>query len=243
LQHERRLGDLLTAVRVHGAFAAAAHPYIGLRSWQFMLDGMLDPTLLPDGIEVWNARFSSADRIALRYWDLLLRRGRRVTAIGGSDLHRADERTGAPTTILAADALSRSGVVDALHAGRATLSAGPDGPELYVEAVGPNGQYAISGDTIYGTDTDEARVRVHARRAAGAELVMISEGGRRVVPGPLSASETIELTRTVGNGGYLRFELRRGWSAVVVALSNPIFFARGRPPDQPPRTMLPPPAG
>lgn len=49
-----------------------------------MLDAMTDPALLPDGVEVWNGPFTSADRLALRYWDALLQRGRRLTATGAA---------------------------------------------------------------------------------------------------------------------------------------------------------------
>jgi hypothetical protein len=244
LPHERRIGAFLDAVRQFGAFAAAAHPYIGLRSWQFALDGVTDPALLPEGIEVWNARFSAADRLALRYWDKLLRRGHRVTATGGSDLHQTNRSgvgPGTPTTIIGARALSRKAMVDALRAGRVTISARPDGPELYVEARGPQGQAGGIGDTIYGSDTDEVHLRVHAHRAGGGQLTMIS-GGRRWTAPRLMGDDPVDVHVPIGRGTYARFELRvarRPWQ--MLALTNPLFLVNGRPPRMALRRTPPPP--
>jgi hypothetical protein len=247
LVHERRIEAFLDAVRQFDAFAAAAHPYVGLRSWQFMLDGATDGALLPHGIEVWNGGFTSADRLALRYWDMMLRRGLRITATGGSDLHQSD-RVGVgpatPTSIVGAAALSRRALVEALRAGHVTLSAAPDGPQVYVEALGRDGQRAGIGDTIYGTDTDEVRVRIHTRRARGAQLVMIADGQRRNVGRPAAGDDAFDVQRQIGGGGYVRFELRTGsLPSRVHALTNPVHLVNGRPPDAPSVVAPPPPIG
>lgn len=246
LSRERRIGAFLDAVRQFGAFAAAAHPYIGFRSWQFALDGVTDAALLPEGIEVWNARFSTADWLALRYWDKLLRRGHRVTATGGSDLHQTGRRgvgPGTPTTIIGAEALSRKAIVNALRAGRVTISARPDGPELYVEARGPQGQVAGIGDTIYGSDTDEVHLRVHARRARGRQLSMVASGRRWTAPRPMG-DDPIDVHVPIGRGTYARFELRAaGLGSPMLALTNPVFLVNGRPPRMVLRRTPPPPMG
>jgi hypothetical protein len=246
LPHERRIGAFLDAVRQFGAFAAAAHPYIGVRSWQFALDGVTDAALLPEGIEVWNARFSADDRLAVRYWDKLLRRGHRVTATGGSDLHQTGRRgvgPGTPTTIIGAEALSRKAIVKALRAGRVTISAGPDGPELYVEARGPQGQVGGIGDTIYGRDTDEVHLRVHALRGRGGQLTMIAGGQRWTAP-HLMGDDPVDVHVPIGRGTYARFELRAArLGSRMLALTNPVWLVNGRPPRMALRRTPPPPMG
>lgn len=245
LGNERRVTAFFDAVRSFGAFAAPAHPFVGFKSWQFMLDGGGDPAARPDGIEVWNGGFTSADRLALRWWDRQLRRGNRVTAVGGSDLHERPEGEdqtagpGTPTTIVGATDLSPAALVAALKAGRVTLSSRPDGPRLHVEAAGPDGQRATVGGTIHGTDSDTVAVRVRAERARGAALVAITERSRRVVATIADDRQVVDVRRQVGEGGHVRFELRRGLLRHVEALANPVWIVNGRPSGDVPPEPLP----
>ncbi|HEX6077002.1 MAG TPA: CehA/McbA family metallohydrolase [Micromonosporaceae bacterium] len=237
-RYERRIDALMTAVRQRGGYLSAAHPMSGHLSWQFLAEQTAEPSLLPDGLEVWNGPHQPDDEAAMLAWDALLRAGHRVSANGGSDLHStanpAASALGVPTTVVYAESLSRRDVVAALKAGRGFVTSAPDGPELYLEAEGPGGQHAMMGGEVTATATESVTVTVLVRGGAGRSLLLLRDGVA-VQATPISSDEqTVTLRQPLGAGGYVRAELR-GTSTVdpgdpdcsrtgMAALTNPIFL-------------------
>lgn len=200
------------------------HP-LGLHlSWQFLADGDLDPAArTDDALEVWTGPFQPDDEAALLAWDDRLRRGWRVWANGGSDLHGVDNtngfNAGTPTTVVYADALSRRGVVEALRAGRCFVTRRPDGVEAYLRAEGPGDQRQIVGGTIHGAPLDRVDVEVLVRRAAGMRCVLIRDGVVLSVTPITSDEQRVTARVSVGAGGYVRAEVR---GAPEVDPANPL---------------------
>ncbi|MQA25784.1 MAG: hypothetical protein GEU94_09955 [Micromonosporaceae bacterium] len=239
-QHERRIDAFFADVRRRDVYVSAAHPMAGHLSWQFLAEGVADPSLLPDGLEVWNGPYQPDDEATLAAWDKLLRAGHRVFGNGGSDLHGvanpAASALGAPTTVVYADTLSRRGVVAALRAGRSFITSAPDGPELYLSASGPDGQEAMVGGEVRGAASDSVVVSVLVRRGAGRTL-LVRRDGAIVSAAPITSDEqTVRTSQPIGAGGYMRVELREAPSidpgdptagkAGMAALTNPVFLIR-----------------
>ncbi len=88
-------------VREAGGLVVAAHPCVPLPGsvWEF---GFADV----DALEVWNGRWNVDDELSLRVWQRLLRQGRRVAAVGGSDSHGKHQPVGSPQTVVHAGELS-----------------------------------------------------------------------------------------------------------------------------------------
>lgn len=90
---------------------------------------------------------------AIELWDQLLDQGHRLAAIGGSDDHRAGmdpsslaSPIGSPTTLVLADGLGETAIVDAVRAGRTIVQLrGPDDPRVEL-TLGT----AQLGDTVEG---------------------------------------------------------------------------------------------
>jgi len=152
-------------------------------------------------IEVWNGGWPEQNEVSLAWWDTLLRAGRRIAAVGGSDTHRlkdlAGDRLGRPTTWAHVGSdRSASAVLSALHTGRAFVSRDVDGPQLYL-----------------------SRDRVRVVDAPGAHLHLVTDQGlARSVPVP-SADWT---TSVALEAEYLRAEVRDN-SGEMLALSNPVW--------------------
>jgi hypothetical protein len=119
-------------------------------------------------IEAWGAPWLWANGESLAFWDELLRAGRRVTAVGGSDIHDLSARPGhhlaTPTTWVPAgdDPLA------AVRQGRVVVSQDSSGP--VVVPLGPDGEFAL-GATL-------------ARAAPWRARVVGGRGGRLRVLGP-----------------------------------------------------------
>jgi predicted metal-dependent phosphoesterase TrpH len=218
-RHETRIDAVLAAARRAGGYTAAAHPLHRTMPWRFLDEVVEHPGARPDGLEVWNGPWDRTDQAAVDAWDELLRRGVRVTASGGSDVHgRRDDggvRLGRPATGVLAGRLTREALVAGLRAGRVLVSREPGGPEVVVEGRDRAGRWQPPGSTVAGE-----RVRVSVRRAAGLRLVVLRDG-RPVLTREVDRDGRLELPAP--GRGYVRAELRDGGR--MAALVNPVFLA------------------
>ena len=181
------------AAAAGGAVVSVNHPKPHGPAWEY-----------PDAtgfhtVEVWNGLWEEHNDFSLEWWDSLLRNGRRVLAVGGSDTHHLKgtphDHLGQPTTWARAER-SVSSVLHALRQGHTFISRDVDGPELYL-----------------------SRERVHVVGARGLTLCLLSANGiesMRKIP-----SDDESLPTPMGRG-YVRAELR-GASDEMLALSNPVF--------------------
>lgn len=119
--------------------------------------------------------------LALGLWDEQLDAGHRVTAVGGSDDHRAgvnpsatQSPIGSPTTLVYADELGEQAIIDAIRAGRVVVNLrGPDDPLVELFVVNEVGTRGMIGDTVAaGTAT----VEVHVVGGAGREVDVVRDG-------------------------------------------------------------------
>jgi hypothetical protein len=114
-----------------------------------------------DGIEVWNSlyRLPSLNRWAGHgFWDDLLRQGRRIPGVGGSDAHMLYGwmsrfwGPGNPTTWVYAEELTAEAILAGIKAGRVTISYAPDAVRvlLSADADGDGTYETLNGDAVQG---------------------------------------------------------------------------------------------
>ena len=246
-----RISDFLRDARELGGFVSAAHPMAAHLAWQFLPEGILDPAAaLPDALEVWTGQWQPDDEAALAAWDDLLRRGVRIAANGGSDMHGLNNSEallpGTPTTVVCASALSRAAVLDALRAGRCFVTRTPTGGEIYLEASGPAGQHEIVGGTVRGESGDRVDLVARVRGGGGMRFSFVVDG-IPTAPRLITADdETVTTTVPIGLVGYVRAELRgevallqdpsnvRSSRGDMECFTNPIFLEVGEPDDRRP---------
>ncbi|HXG27871.1 MAG TPA: CehA/McbA family metallohydrolase, partial [Nevskiales bacterium] len=166
--------------------------------WAPARDGSYEGDVVPDTVEVWNISWlwqppaPSANSLddAVRYWEGWLDRGEKVGLTGGSDNHYVAttpiQGVGQPTTWVFATERSTRGVLEALRAGRTSVSHQPPllrAPQLQLEAD-------ADGDGIYesrlgDTVASGAALRARVANAAGGLLRIVTTGGVQLrVPVP-----------------------------------------------------------
>jgi hypothetical protein len=197
-----------------GAFVSVNHPKPFGPPWEY------GPIAGMHAVEVWNGPWAGLNEASLAFWESCLVAGRRLVAVGGSDTHllrsldpdaRHGRFPGTPTTwVQAGPQPSAATIIAALHAGRTFVSAGPAGPQLYIEA-------------------DGSAVRLAVRGGEGSSLIVIADG--RVVdarPVPASDSEdSEEWTATLDarlDVRYVRAQLVDA-TGDLLALTSPIWLA------------------
>ena len=223
-----QMARVVDDVRAAGALISINHPKTGGPPWQFGGEERFDC------LEVWQAPWFVFNDQSLALWDRLLRQGRRLTAVGGSDLHQAlpgEEieglSLGRPCTWVYAEALSEQAILAGIRAGHVFISASPNGPRLRLSAdVVDVGRYEVGmGDCVAVPLGTELRLRCEAEGAAGCRLRVRSMDGDLDLE-VQGDSFHHEWSSPIQDDTHFRAELWRtpeGENPAMEALSNPIY--------------------
>jgi hypothetical protein len=190
----------MQAAAATGALVSVNHPKPFGPAWEYA------GAVGFHAVEVWNGPWDRMNHASLRWWDQQLRAGRRVVALGGSDLHRlksSERNLGTPTTwARVGDERTPAGVLAALRAGDVFVSTSPSGPQIFLEPEG-------------------VAVRVRVVGARHAALLLISESG--VVDAKSVASDDWAVRwRSPTARGYIRAQVMDAYGQLL-ALSNPLY--------------------
>jgi hypothetical protein len=209
-------------VREAGGLVVAAHPSVPLpgTAWEF---GFADV----DALEVWNGRWNVDDELSLRIWQRLLRQGRRVAAVGGSDSHGKHQPVGSPQTVVHAGELSTPAIVDGLRSGRSYLARSCDvALELTASCPGGDG-VAGPGQTLRVTPDGRVTVTAVISGAAGTAVALITAAGcaGRATVG--SGRARLQWELDAASARFARLEVREAQHrplGAMVALTNPVWL-------------------
>jgi hypothetical protein len=181
---------------------------------------------LVDAIEVLNG-IGDFTNTALEFWEALLAKGARITAVGSSDAHKGGASLppiGIGRTVVFASELSEAGIRDAILAGHAFVKSGPTAPDLRFEArvVGSAAPPVMMGDTIRGRNVALDAQVLDIVDDIGLELILVKNG---VPVETLDVSApTFTHTFTATGPGRYRLELRLRTS--FEGTTNPIYVRR-----------------
>jgi hypothetical protein len=210
---DARLPTIIAETHAQDALFVVNHPFQKCPdcAWRFPEEEWRDA----DAIEVWNREWKDRDRMAVDWWDEMLKAGRRIPAVGGSDYHR-DNNPLSPATWVHADNLSREAVLSAIRKGRSFITDGARGPQIFLTTADGS---TIPGDAVEWTRALPVSVRVVG--GAGMSLRLVHQGGESCLP--VDADDvTLSSSAPPGPNAYVRAELLRP-NGDVAALTNPIY--------------------
>jgi hypothetical protein len=220
---DRMFPRFAAEVRESGGFVVAAHPAVPVPGswWEFGFDHV-------DALEVWNGRWNLDDELSLRIWQRLLREGRRVIAVGGSDSHTQDQLVGSPQTVVHARELSVAAVVDGLRRGHSYIarsrSVTVDLTASWRTAVDPAGP----GQTLRVPPDTPVTVTAMVTGAAGTNAALITAAGcvgRAMVGG--AARTMLRWEVDAASARFARMEIREAQRrplGAMVAVTNPVWL-------------------
>lgn len=242
------LQSALQAFDQQGAIATINHPTLDLGS--FCIGCAWQQPVVPSlmraieiGVGGWDETGSLFDESAIAYWEALADKGVHLTAVGGSDDHRAgvglnqtQSPIGSPTTLLYSTELSVAGLTRALREGRSVVKLrGPEDPFVSLSSLTTLPRV---GDTLVGSSST---VQALVTGGGGTTLVWVENGVPVqevvVTSDPFTSERT--LTAPEGRSTRLRAELRVGASPRTV--TSHLWLAADSPPG-PPVTMARPEA-
>jgi hypothetical protein len=229
---------VIDLVHASGGLCSINHPKTNGPPWEYAFD------LPVDAMEVWQGPWLARNEESLTSWQNLLGSGRRVPAVGGSDYHRPPveatdyPRLGQPTTWVKAAGRSVPAVLDAVRAGRAFISAMPEGPRLDLCAAAVNARAEMGGELSLTPGTT-VEVEAKIEGGGGWTLRLIADGA--LAHEALITTDQATVRTTVTANLYLYAELvgdvpqelvpddtpadldLRGWRWAV---TNPIYMRR-----------------
>ncbi len=134
---------VIAHARAAGAVVSVNHPKCPFCPYLWEDDDAFDL------MEVWNGPFTPRNAKAVDWWTDLLKRGRRIPIVGGSDFHKPGVvKLGRPVTAVYADAPSAQALLKEIRAGHAFLSESVGGPRLELRY----GDAFMGDETTYRPD-------------------------------------------------------------------------------------------
>jgi hypothetical protein len=184
-------------------------------------------------VEIVNAGGAESENSGIPFWEALLNRGLRITAVGGSDNHDPERpqsepgSVGYPETVVHAQNLTQEAVLEAIRAGHVYLDLEGSTNRLLEYTASTTKHQAGMGDTLEAKLGESIHLSVHTANVAGGLLELIQDGQS------LTSKEFVE--RTVSDGvansydwisdgarHWLRIAVR-ATSGKLVLIGNPIF--------------------
>jgi len=174
-------------------------------------------------IEVWNGSWDTADEMAVAFWDRLLQKGRRITAIASSDSHRVENPLGQSTTHLAITGnLSEQAVLRSIRTGHAYLTESPASLITFVGQQADHNRRYLAGDVMKLRRPSRLRFNIDLTGLDQAANIFLISDGRTVNSFQSVFRRTINLDADADHSTYFRLEVRDR-SGNMLALTNPIY--------------------
>lgn len=227
-------GTLRDAVHAEGGTFILNHPFYG-SGWRYT------PAVRPDSIEVWNIGWAyrkplfpgvstSENYKSLPWWENEFLTFGPMPATGGSDNHWrstvAVQGVGQPTTWVYAAERTWPAVLEAIRAGRTTVSSEPPGmagPRLFLTARSGSDEWIV-GDTVPAT-ASAPTIAACVQNAPGHHMRLVVDGVAQT-PVPVTGidfehSSTLRPSNRVRAEVYLDSANDGYWMG---ALTSPIYF-------------------
>ena len=218
--NEAEMLSLIEQVKSKGAIVSVNHPKDEFFSYNW------DNTDCFDMVEIWNAPMRPANMNAIAWWhELLLKGGRKIPIVGGSDYHRDLHPAlfARPVTKVFADSQSSDDLLRALAAGHSYVTSSVKGPRLNINC----------GETKMGDIVESNQLQKQAELTISAEklrpgmrLRLVTSDGiakewKKFPQGKLSENVHVE---TSWKFAYLMATRKIFGKHYARAITNPVYF-------------------
>jgi hypothetical protein len=210
------LSSIMNDVHLRGGLIGINHPAADCLAcpWTHQVPDAVD------AIEIANG--TAAERQQARgMWDGLLRAGRRIVGIDGSDWHRGQTPLSRPAVRVWSDELSARGILDGIRHGRVVVldDAKLAAPELEIAA---GGRRARVGDSISTSSGSEVTASLTAPPGEYADArIDLLWNGEVIATAPLASARTTFVRHPVQSGYFRAHVVKR--DGTMLAVTNPVY--------------------
>lgn len=174
-------------------------------------------------IEVWNGPMRKTNVDGIAWWTELLKKGRKIIAVGGSDFHRDGEpvELGNPVTAIYAESQSAEAIMDSIAKGHVYITDDIHGVRLDMKC----------NEYMFG-DTVEDQEKIHTLQISAEKMpctsVLQVVGTSGVIKEIKSERGKVEDTIEIKDTSFvylLAIQKTLPINRQILAVSNPIYFS------------------
>jgi len=208
----------IAEARAKGAKIVINHPHCEYCPWEW------DFNVDHDWVEVWNGPFTERNVRALNWWHSQLVSGRRLVAIGGSDIHRPDSyiKHAMPCTWVYASEKTVDGILSAIGQGKVVITYATDGPFVQLNC----GSFMVGDVVPQGDWSREVSLHAEGLRIGDKVKLISNIGLEKEVE--VSTDGDLVIQFDAQGTTFVRAEIWRHFEEVnmmlMAALTNPIYF-------------------
>jgi hypothetical protein len=145
---QEQIARVVAEAKSRGVLISVNHPKEMGPPWTYGMESDFDC------LEVWQLAWFMLNEQSLALWEGLLRKGHRITVVGGSDYHQEPFTgelglisLGTPCNWIFAEELSAEGILAGIRAGHVFISENPYGPRVFLDVIA-DGEKAMMGDRL-----------------------------------------------------------------------------------------------
>ena len=225
---------LLSEAKKKGALVSINHPRVPTGEACMGCGWSPDPPTdrsLVQAVEVINGHDAETQVSGIPFWQEQLQKGRRLTAIGGSDTHDVTSknvpppgRIGVPTTVVYAKELSIDAIMDGIRAGNVFIdTAGSRDRKLELRATYKESTVTMGGQlSVPAKQSVTFTARIEQMHGGTVEIIRDGKTTRRT--GIPAAKHTWSFEETSdGQHHWIRIDVRDAEGKLAL-LGNPIYL-------------------
>jgi hypothetical protein len=170
----------------------------------------------------------------ISFWQARLNEGLHLTGIGGSDDHDAtapaarQAPVGFPTTVIYADNLSQTALLDGLKKGRVFIDMGVGADRLLDLKATYAKKSAVMGESLAVPAGGDVLVEVNVNGMTGSQLEVILDGEAQAKPVSVTedhAQIVLHVSPKASGAQWVRANIRDA-AGNIEMISNPIYFTK-----------------
>ncbi len=182
-------------------------------------------------IEAVNGGDSDGRYSGIPFWEAQLARGFRLTAIGGSDNHHADvadaaSSIGHPTTVVHAENLSETAILDGIHSGRVFIDIEGTRNRMLDVSAKTDDSTAFMGANLNARPGVAIQFSIHVAHASGSRVEIVEDGRKTDPLDDAAVTQDDEVKsfemRSDGARHWVRVSVRSAEGRLLL-LSNPVY--------------------
>lgn len=210
--NETEAEELIKKARSLGALISVNHPKCSICPYLWKNENF-------DTVEIWNGPMTKRNNRAIKYWTELLKQGRRIPAVGGSDYHKPlnPAKIGHPVTAVFSNSRSSKDILEAIRLGHCFVTASVNGVKAWIKC-----ENAFMGDKI---KTENKYVNIHAEKLKGEKIVLVTNIEEAPIKNRCfgTLTKNIQLNPNV-KFAYIKVLYQTGKAEYIRAVTNPIYF-------------------
>ena len=204
---KEEMQEIISHAKSLGAVVSVNHPKCPVCPYKWEDENAFDM------MEIWNGPMRPANNRAIEWWTSLLKKGRKIPVVGGSDYHnpKGFAKLGSPVTAVYSKSRGAEDIFDSIKNGNSFVTQNVNGIRL-------NLRYA---DTVMGGTADYSKEIPLEIKSTAKKVILVTDYGEKEITVNNGVAEVI-LQKT--KFAYVKAtkgicKLKR-----VCAISNPVYF-------------------